>query len=113
MAAGSLTTQVVPNAGLAITTSTPTATDGDTCQTGPGIFYYVNNGSGSSITVTLTTPGTVDGLAISDRSVTVAASATTLIPLTNLYRDPTTGKATVTCSSTSSVKVAVIKVPTS
>jgi len=113
MAAGSLTTQVVSNAGLAITTSTPTATDGDRCQTGAGVFYYVNNGSGSSINVTLTTPGTVEGLAVADRVVAVANAATTLIPLADLYRDPATGRALVTCSATSTVKVAVLRVPTS
>jgi hypothetical protein len=111
MAAGSLTTQVVPHAGLALATSTPTATDGDTCQTGSGIFYYVNNTSASSVTVTLATPGTVDGLAVADRTVTVAASATTLIPLIALYRNPANGRALVTCSPTPSVKVAVVAVP--
>lgn len=112
MAAGSITTQTVPHTGLTISTGTPTATDGDTCQTGSGVFYYVNNGSGASVTVTLITPGTVDGdLAIADRTVTVASGATALIPLTSLYRDPATGRALVTCSATSSVAVAVIRVP--
>jgi hypothetical protein len=114
VAAGSLTTQVVPNTGLAITTSTPTATDGDTCATGAGVFLYVSNTSGSSINVTLATPGTVDGdLAIADRTVAVANSATTLIPLTSLYRNPATGRALVTCSATTGVAVAVLRVPTS
>lgn len=113
MAAGSITTQVVPNTGLTVTTTTPTATDGDTCQTGAGVFYLVNNTSGSSVTVTLTTPGTVDGLAIADRTVGAAATAVSLVPLTDLYRDPATGRALVTCSTTTGVKVAVIRVPTS
>lgn len=112
MAAGSITTQVVPSAGLTVTTTTPTATDGDTCQTGGGMFYLVNNTSGSSVTVTLTTPGVVDGnLAIADRTVGAAANGVTLIPLKDLYRDPSTGRATVTCATNVGVKVAVIRVP--
>ncbi len=38
-------------------------------------FLDVNNGSGSSLTVTFTTPGTIGGVAISDPTVTVAAGA--------------------------------------
>lgn len=113
MAAGSLTTQVAANTGLTVTTTTPTATDGDTCQTGAGTFYLVNNTSGSSVTVTLATPGTVDGLAIADRTVGAGAGAITLIPLADLYRDPSTGRGLVTCATTTGVKVAVIRVPTS
>jgi hypothetical protein len=114
MAAGSITTQVVPHAGLTVTTTTPTATDGDTCQTGGGVFYLVNNTSGSSVTVTCTTPGTVDGnLAVADRTVGAAANSITLIPMIDLYRDPATGRALVTCATTTGVKVAVIRVPTS
>jgi hypothetical protein len=113
MAAGSITTQVVPHAGLTITTTTPTATDGDTCQTGGGVFYLINNTSGSAVTVTCTTPGTVDGLAITDRTVSAAANSITLIPMIDLYRDPSTGRATVTCATTTGVKVAVIRVPAS
>lgn len=113
MAAGSITTQVVPNAGLTISTTTPTATDGDTCQTGSGLFYLVNNTSGSAVTVTAATPGTVDGLAIADRTASASANAISLLPLIDLYRDPDTGKATITCSTTTGVKVAVIKVPAS
>lgn len=38
-------------------------------------FLDVNNGSGSSLTVTFTTPGTVGGVAIENPTVTVAAGA--------------------------------------
>lgn len=37
------------------------------------LFFYVANGGGSSITATVPTPGTVDGLAIADLTVTVPA----------------------------------------
>lgn len=35
-------------------------------------YIHVKNGGGGSITVTIDTPGSVDGLAIADRTVTVA-----------------------------------------
>ena len=37
------------------------------------LFFYVNNGSGSAVTVTVDTPGTVDGLAITDLTLSVPA----------------------------------------
>ena len=38
-------------------------------------FLDVNNGSGSSVTVTFTTPGTVGGVAIENPAIAVAAGA--------------------------------------
>lgn len=69
-----LTTQQMSSAGAAITPATA-AGGGDTADISNGrTFLYVTNG-GSSITVTLTTPGVVDGdLAVGDRAVTCAGS---------------------------------------
>jgi hypothetical protein len=70
----------------------------------------VKNGSGSPITVTLVTPGNVDGdLAIADRAVVVAAGVTTGIPVTDRYMDPVTGLASITYSAVTTVTVAVIR----
>lgn len=105
-----LSTQVIGQAGTAITFANATAGGGDQCATGDGVKLLVKNGSGSAITVTLVTPGTVDGdLAIADRTVSVAAGATTAIPMTDRYKDPATGLATVTYSSATTVTVAVIR----
>lgn len=73
----------------------------------------INNGSGGSINVTITTPATVDGLAVEDRVVAVANGVTKAIgPFkTGVYNDSATGLVTVTCSATSSVTIKVIKVP--
>lgn len=110
-----LVTQVVPNVGLDISTSLVAATNGDTAPCGGGTFLLVKNASGSAITVTLTTPGVVDGrLAIADSTSPSIALTTGLgiIPLPyNLYADPTTGLATINYSATSSVTVAVVRVP--
>jgi hypothetical protein len=104
-----LPTQVIGQTGAAITFSNANS-GGDQCATGSDVLLLVKNGSGSSITVTLTTPGTVDGdLSIADRTLTVAAGATSGIPVTDRYRDPATGLAAIGYSSATTVTVAVIR----
>lgn len=87
---------------------TAAAVGGDTGQTSGRILLLVKNGDASSHTVTLVTPGTVDGLAIADRAVIVAAGATVAIPLSDTYRDGSTGLASWTYDAVTSVTVAVV-----
>lgn len=110
-----LTTQTVPLQGLQLDAQLVAATSGgDDCQTGAGLFLVVKNGDAAPHTVTLVTPGTVDGdLAITDRAVVVAAAKTQLIPLAATYRNPTTGRANLTYDAVTSVSVGVIRVSTS
>ncbi|BBA99277.1 hypothetical protein RVR_5824 [Actinacidiphila reveromycinica] len=90
------------------------ASGGDDCPVGAGVVLVVKNADSASHTVTLATPGTVDGdLAVADRTVTVAAGTTELIPVTNTYRNPATGRANLTYDGVTSVSVAVIRVATS
>jgi hypothetical protein len=104
-----LPTQVVAPTGTALTFPDASA-GGDTCATGTDVKLYVKNGSGASIVVTLATPGTVDGdLAIADRTVTVAAGVMSAIPMTDLYRNPSTGVASITYSAVATVTVAVVR----
>ncbi|MFF3857529.1 hypothetical protein [Micromonospora sp. NPDC002575] len=77
------------------------------------LLLLVRNGDSSSHTVTLVTPGTVNGLAIADRPVPVAAGAVEAIPVTNDYRNPATGRASITYDDVTSVDVAVLRVPVS
>jgi hypothetical protein len=105
-----LPTAVMPLTGGAIE-FTPAAGGGDTCQTGLGVLLLVKNGDSSSHTVTLATPGTVNGLAIADRAIVVPAGDELGIPVTNDYRDPATGRAAITYDGVTSVEVAVIRVP--
>jgi hypothetical protein len=51
----------------------PANVDGNAVDLGGGRVVHVKNASAGSITVTLPTPGTVAGLAISDQTITVAA----------------------------------------
>lgn len=104
-----LSTQVIGQAGTAVTFSNATS-GGDACATGSDVKLLVKNGDASSHTVTLVTPGTVDGdLAIADRAVTVAAGATVAVPVTDRYRDPATGLASLTYDAVTSMTVAVIR----
>lgn len=105
-----LTTQVIGQAGTAITFVSATLA-GDQCATGSDVKLLVKNGDASSHTVTLVTPGQVDGdLAIADRQVTVAAGETRGIPVTDRYRDPATGLASLTYDAApATLTVAVIR----
>lgn len=106
-----LTNQQMTSAGGAITL-TAAAGGGDTLDVGNGrTFLWVKNGGGSAITVTITTPGTVDGLAITDRTVSVPNGGERLIgPLSpSVYAD-STGVAAISYSGVTSVTVAGVSV---
>lgn len=107
-----LATNVVPLTGLQLDGVLVAATSGgDDCQTGAGVFLVVKNADASGHTVTLATPQTVDGdLAVADRAVTVAAGKTELIPVTDRYRSPATGRCAITYDAVTSVSVAVVRV---
>jgi hypothetical protein len=106
-----LTTNVVPLTGLRFDDKLVAATGGgDTAPTGKGVLLAVKNGDASDHTVTMATPGTVDGLAIADRTITVTAGQTILIPLTDRYRDPSTGRAALTYDGVTSVTVGAFRV---
>lgn len=109
-----LVASVVPLTGLQLDGVLVAATSGgDDAPTGAGLLLIVKNADASAHVVTLVTPGTVSGLAIADRTVSVAAGTTELIPLTGDYRDPSTGRASITYDGVTSVSVAVVRVSTS
>ncbi len=90
MAATILTVTGIPHTGLDLDGAyvTPTDLASHKAPTGEGIALIVANTSGGT-TVTLYTPNTVDGLAIADRTVTVTAAHTEMIPLPrDVYGDP-------------------------
>lgn len=81
---------------------------GDTCPAGDGVFLEVLNGDASSKTVTLATPGTVDGLAIADRAVIIPAGERWKIPVPRLYAKAD-GYCDVTYSAVTSLTVGAFK----
>lgn len=84
---------------------------GDKVRPGRTTFLHVKNAGASSATVTLATPGTVGGLAIADRTVTVAASGSQMIPVpADLYADPALdGLAAISYSDATSLTVAALR----
>lgn len=105
-----LTPIALARTGTDIAGVTPGGSGDDWVNTGAE-FVAIKNGSGAGITVTLDIVATVDGAAVVDPTVAIAAGATKLIgPFPKgIYNDPVTGKAKVTCSATASVTIAVVR----
>jgi len=103
-----LTLQVLPPGG-AESTLAAAASGGDTCPAGPGVFLEVANGAAEAVTVTLATPGTVEGLAIADREVEVPAGETWKIPVPRIFAKAD-GRCDITYSSVTDVSVGAFKV---
>jgi hypothetical protein len=105
--------------GLAVAGTSPTMSaasgGGDVVDTGDTVFLVVNSGS-TTANLTITTPGTVSGLAIADNVIAIPANAGTvatappvLIPLpTSLYGDAN-GQAALSWSAVTNIKFAVIR----
>lgn len=106
-----LTTYSASRAGLRLDTLfTAAAGGGDTCETGAGMLLLVKNGGATTPTVTLATPETFDGLTLQDRVVTIPANAGLFsIPVTDRYRDPVTGRATITYSAATDLTVLALR----
>ncbi len=73
-------------------------------------ILLVKNDHTSAHTVTLPTPGTVQGLAIAENAVVCANAQITAIPLyRGLYRDNTDGLLDITYSAVTALSVAIIR----
>ena len=105
-----LTTQNIDTDGL-VPTYAAASGGGDKMLPGEHDFLHVKNGGGSSITVTLVTPSTVDStLAVGDRAITVTNGTDQMIRVpSDLYRDPADGLASITYSGVTTVTVAAIR----
>jgi hypothetical protein len=101
----------VPIAGGASITDNlvAAAAGGDSAAVGEGRFLVVKNGDASSHTVTISTPGTVAGVAIAEVAVTVAASKLSVIPLSSRVFKDATGRAAITYDAVTSVTVGVFE----
>lgn len=98
---------------VAITGTAPTyaaVTSSDTFNHDSRAFLHVKNGSGSSINVTVVSPGTLRGQNYNPPVVAVPAGTDRFIgPFDIGLQDPTTGVITVTYSSITSVTAALIR----
>lgn len=95
-------------AGVALTFVA--ASVSDTLVGGQCVKLFVNNTSGTTRTVTLVTPETVEGaLAVGDRTVSVLTATIHEVPVPSRYNDATTGLTTVTIDNATGVTYAVSK----
>lgn len=74
MAREELAVQRPTSAGNIPTWSTPTV-DGYKISNDGRTIVHVKNGNAATLTVTIQTPSTVDGLAVADRTVTILTTA--------------------------------------
>lgn len=97
----------VTSAGLDATPHPATAA-GDTVP--PDCIIRAINGSGVSVTLTVDTPGTVDGLAIANRDIAIPAGQDRYVRVPRVpYRNPADGKVHLTWSADTSVTFEVIR----
>lgn len=102
MARTALATQEVTTSGLTATLSAANALGH---EVSPSILL-VHNGSGSSINVTLVTPGSQDGNPVADKVVAVGAGADKYIKIGGTAYAKANGKVDVDFSAVTSVTVA-------
>jgi len=103
-----LAVQPIVRAGLKPVMTAANADGHTVVNDGKKTFIHVDN-AGTEITVTLATPGTVDGLTISDREVVVPAGESRMIgPFPTAYYGSTL---TVTFTAVTSVTCGAFKVP--
>lgn len=105
-----LTVQQVVRAGLGPVFAAAAGGGDEFVNTGVE-YLEVINGSGADITVTIVTPNTVDGLAVTDRAVVVTAGERRKIgPFPTSIYNNSNSKVNVTYSSATSVTVGLFKV---
>lgn len=97
--------------GVAVTYATASG-GGDKVKPGEDVFLLVKNGSGSSLTVTITGVGqTGYGVANPNKTFTVGAGADKAIPLLREYGNPDDGGlAAIGWSSATSVTFAALRI---
>lgn len=106
-----LTVQEIAYTGLEATYASA-AGAGDQVAAGEETFLHIKNGSGSDITVTVETPGTVSGIAIVDPDTVVTAGEERFIgPLGKaLFGDPTDSNlVSITYTDVTTLTIAAIK----
>lgn len=95
-------------AGTAMAYNAAGSGAGDTLAPGAASALLVKNASGGSLTVTIDSAATVDGIEIGPITVNVPNTTERLIQVPARLADPATGLVTVTYSVTASVTVAHI-----
>ena len=115
MAKTDLAVQVILRSGLNEPVFSAANADGHDVPNSGRMFLYVKNGGGSDSEVTVAAPGTVDGLAIADRVVDVAAGEDEIMgPYPpDIYNEEAgvTDTIEVTFEQVTSVTIAALQLP--
>ncbi|MDA2805706.1 hypothetical protein [Nocardiopsis suaedae] len=106
-----LSVQEAPVSGLAAVVWTAAAAGGDEAPTGRDLVLLVNNTDTASHTLTVVTPGTVDGIGLEDVTVGVAAGDVAVVPLREVYRDSSTRRAALSLDAETGVEYALVRLP--
>jgi hypothetical protein len=118
MTTGTLVVYDIVRAGIVATKNmtTPTVTDGDYVPNDGKTFLYAINGSAVPVTLTVATPATVDGQALADLTVTLAATGDA-DGLDKKFIGPFTGRSNqsngaikVTCNPVTTVTIGAFRV---
>ncbi len=110
MARTALTVNDVVRSGLAWAPSAANV-DGHSILNNGHVVLYVKNGGGAGINVTIQTPGTVDGNAISDLVVAVAAAGEKILgPFPPDIYNQSTGDLYVDFSGVTTVTVFAVRI---
>ena len=107
-----LATQVLAHGGTAPSYAAASS-GGDKGATGSGVFLAVKNSDTATHTVTLPIPETIDGQAVTSRTVDVPAAGsggTMFIPLLDIYKQPSDGLAHFSYDASTDLTVAVFRV---
>lgn len=107
---GTYTVQDVVDEGVVPTANAVAASD--TFINDGNTILLVENGSGGSITVTITTTKTIEGLAVADQAVTIADGTEKAIgPFPKDLYNNSSGVVTVAYSGTTSVTAKCLRIP--
>lgn len=110
-----LTTQAITRASNGLTPSYAScAGGGDACETGDDIFLHVKNTNASTRTVTIAIPSgasTYPGIAYTSTACVIPATTGDKMigPISGVYKDPTTGLATITYDAVTGLTIACCK----
>lgn len=109
MARAALTVQDIERSGLE-PSYTAAIADGHSFENNGRVFIHVKNGDAASKDITIQTPGTVDGLAVADRVVSVPADEERMIgPFAPSQYNQSDGSVYVDYSAITSVTIAAIE----
>ncbi len=104
-----LATQSITTAGVVASYVTPSG-GGDRFQPAAGTFIHIKNGNASSCTITITTPFTMDGLALADRAITVAGTTEQFIAVPDTLYRSSDGLGDFVVAPITTVTVAVVRI---